>query len=197
MTDLTSVTCGVVCLLYIMQTPLPASYAGGTSVELVVPTESPTITTEPGARHPSSSISGGTAQQEQDSEEDIEVLRTRDPCGEFGDAAIMQGYLIEKVSLEFSMSDHQPTTREDHTLLECIAESELEGKLCDGVGEAVLQETSSVDSKKTTCTEQRLPKSARGRRVGAMSGKSSTSCNSLEDHFSSLRMVGNACIITL
>jgi len=176
-----------------MQTPLSASAqsssAGGSSKELTVPTE-PTIATEPNAKHPLS-VSSGTAQQESNSEGEIEVPRTRDPCGEFDDPVKTENYLAERVPLEFSMSDHQWPERGDHTILECIAGDELEGQLHNS-DEKVVSQNLSADHKKTDCTELCLPRSAQERGIGAASGKNFTSCNNLEEHFSGLRMVGSS-----
>ena len=181
-------------ILNIMQTPLSASAqsssAGGSSKELTVPTE-PTIATEPNTKH-LLSVSSGTAQQESNSEDEIEVPRTRDPCGEFDDPVNTENYLAERVPLEFSMSDHQWPERGDHTLLECIADDELEGQLHNSVGKVVSQQNMSADHEKTDCTEQCLPRSAQERGIGATSGKNFTSCNNLEEHFSGLRMVSNS-----
>lgn len=178
--------------LNVMQTPLSvssqSSSAGGSCKEL---TEPPTIATELNAKHPLS-VSSGTAQQESNSEDEIEVPRTRDPCGEFDDPVNTENYLAERVPLEFSMSDHQWPERGDHTLLECIADDELEGQLHNSVEKVVSQQNLSADRKKTDCTEQCLPRSAQERGIGAASGKNFTSCNNLEEHFSGLRMVGNS-----
>ena len=132
----------------------------------------------------------------QDSEDEIEVPRARDPCGEFEDAMTMAGHLPEKAPLEFSMSEyHYLTGRQvDHTILECIDDKELEGQMHthDKKKVPVLQNAGrSEGTKQPGYTKQQPKMSARD---GGKAEKSS--CSSLDEHFSGLQMVGSIDLVT-
>lgn len=153
-----------------------------------------TISSRPTHHYPPANSVSNT-QEDRDSEDEIEVPRARDPCGEFEDAMTMAGHLPEKAPLEFSMSEyHHLTGRQaDHTILECIDDEELEGQMHtnDKKKVLVLQNAGRTEGTKQPGHTKQQPKMSA--RDGGKAEKSS--CSSLDEHFSGLQMVGSIDLV--